>query len=171
MASLAVDSGDARRAVAAAARRVALLLADGVDTARPVPGLAWTVGETIAHVVTEMRVFAESASGELTREAVWDTHAPGLDGRSQTERFAALNAATIAGFDRTELGRGGELVEAAVGEFLSTTEGWPAGVPFRGVEGDLELATVTCVVLGELRRRGPGRVPRCLSTGQRIRVR
>lgn len=150
MKSLDVDCGHARVAVAAAAHRVALLLEHDIDTERGVPGLAWTVGETVAHVVTETQSFARLASGELTPEELWDSYAPGLDDRPQNERIAALNAATIASFDRNNLARAGELVETAVDKFVSSTADWPPDVLFRGVEGDIEVATATCVMLGEL---------------------
>ena len=150
MAELVVDLEETRGALAAVAHRLAFLLADGFDSSRKVPGLEWTVGDAVAHVASETRSFARLASGETTPEAMWKTFAHGTDGRPSSERMAALNAAEIASFDRADTVRGGALVEAAVNDFLATTRDWPAGVPFRGIEGDLELATATSVLLGEL---------------------
>ena len=150
MADLAVDLADARVALAAVARRIAVLLGEEFDSSRRIPGMTWTVGDAVAHVASETRSFARLASGETTPEQMWNTYAPGTEGRPSSERMTVLNAAEIAAFDRREIGRGGELVEAAVDDFLSTTSDWPPGRQFRGIEGDLEPSTATCVVLGEL---------------------
>lgn len=147
--ALRVNCQATRRAVHSAAHRLAGLLANRVATARRVPGLEWTAGDTIAHLVGVTRVFAQLASCEVTPEDIWNAYAPGLDDRPANERFAALNAAMIA-VDRGEINRGGELVEAAVADFLSSTEGRDPGALFRSVEGDIDVATVSCLLLGEL---------------------
>jgi uncharacterized protein (TIGR03083 family) len=150
MGGLVVDLEEARAALAAVAHRVAALLADDFDSSRPVPGLDWTVGDAVAHVASETRSFARLASGEITPEEMWNRYAPGTEGRPSNERMAVLNANEIASFDRSQMSRGGELVEAAIHDFLTTTAGWPPDRMFRGIEGDLESATATCVVLGEM---------------------
>ena len=150
MGGLVVDVDEARAALAAVAHRISALLADEFDSARPIPGMEWTVGDAVAHVASETRSFARLASGEITPEAMWSMFAPGTEGRPSSERMATLNAAEIASFDRTDVSRGGELVEAAIGDFLATTGDWPSGKLFRGIEGDLTLPTVTCVMLFEM---------------------
>ncbi len=64
--------------------------------------------------------------------------------------MAVLNATEIAAFERSAVSRGGELAEAAVRDFLTTTKDWPSDRMFRGIEGDLPLPTATSVVLFEL---------------------
>lgn len=150
MGGLAVDLVEARAALAAVARRISALLADDFDSSRRVPGLDWTVGDAVAHVASETRSFARLASGEITPEDMWNRYAPGTEGLPSSERMAVLNANEIASFDRGQMSRGGELVGAAIHDFLKTTAGWPADRMFRGIEGDLELPTATCVVLGEM---------------------
>lgn len=149
MASLVVDLEEARTALAAVAHRIAVLLSDDFDSSQRIPGLDWTVGDAVAHVASEMRYFARLASGEITPEEMWADLAPGTEGLLLSERLTVMNATDIARFDRRQISRGGELVEAAIGDFLSATEDWPAGVLFRGIEGDLELPSITCVVLME----------------------
>ncbi len=150
MGDLVVDLEEARVALAAAAHRIAVLLADEFDSSRTIPGMTWTVGDAVAHVASETRSFARLASGEITPGDMWDTYAPGTERMSAAERMTVLNAAEIAAFDRNQVARGGELAEAAVNEFLTTTKSWPAGGPVHGIEGDLALPTFTCVMLGEL---------------------
>ena len=150
MGDLAVDLDDARRALSAVAQRIAALLADDFDPSRKIPGLAWTVGDAVAHVASETRSFARLASGDLTPEAMWESYAPNSEGLPTSERMARLNAAEIAAFDRSQLDRGGELVTTGIGDFLSVTAGLPPDAVFRGVEGDLDIATATSVVLTEM---------------------
>lgn len=150
MGDLTVDLDEARTALSAVAHRVALLLADDFDSSRTIPGLEWTVGDAVAHVATETKSFARLASGEITPEDMWNSYAPGTEGRPPSERMTLLNANEIASFDRSEVAGGGELIEAAVNDFLDTTRGWSSGGKFRGIEGDLEVATATCIVMSEL---------------------
>lgn len=149
MGELVVDLEDARVALASVAHRIAVLLADDFDESRRVPGLEWTVGDAVAHVASEARSFARLASGEITPEWMWDRYAPDTEGLPSSERMAVLNAAEIAAFDRGTVRRGGELAEAAVHDFLAVTKDWPPDRKFRGIEGDLDLPTATCVVLLE----------------------
>lgn len=150
MGDLVVDLAGARTALATAAHEIAVLLADEFDSSRRIPGLSWTVGDAVAHVAAETRSFASLASGDITPEAMWDRFAPGTEGLAPAVRMTLLNSAEIAAFDRSDLGRGGELAETAVNEFLHTTRDWPPGKAFRGIEGDIDLPTATCLVLGEM---------------------
>jgi uncharacterized protein (TIGR03083 family) len=154
MGDLVVDLENARLSLASVAHRIAVLLAGEFDSARTIPGLEWTVGDAVAHVASETRSFARLASGEITPEEMWQTFAPGTEGRPSSERMAVLNAAEIAAFDRSLVSQGGQLAEAAVRDFLTTTEDWPSDRMFRGIEGDLALPTATCVVLFELLMHG-----------------
>jgi hypothetical protein len=171
MGELVVDLEEARLALASVAHRIAVLLADDFDESRKVPGLEWTVGDAVAHVASEANSFARLARGEITPEWMWDQYAPGTEGRPSSERMSILNAAEIAAFDRSSVRRGGELAEAGVHDFLTATKDWPPDRKFRGIEGDLDLPTATCVVLleqlvhgGDL-ARGLGR-PWMISAGE-----
>lgn len=150
MGDLVVDLEHARAALASVAHRIATLLADEFDSSRRIPGMEWTVADAVAHVASETRSFARLASGDTTPEEMWAKFAPRTEGLSSSERMAALNSAEIASFDRSHISRGGELTEAAVGDFLATTKDWPSSRLFRGIEGDLTLPTATCVVLFEM---------------------
>ena len=150
MGEFVVDLDDARRALSAVAQRIAALLDEDFDPSRKVPGLTWTVGDAVAHVASETRSFARLASGELTPEAMWKKYAPNTEGLPISERMARLNAAEIAAFDRSQTDRGGELVNTGINDFLSATAGLPPDAVFRGLEGDLDIATASSVVLTEM---------------------
>ena len=150
VSGLEVDLSAARRAMADAASRFDALLTPGADMSRQVPGLSWTVGELVAHVVSEMTSFAALASGEITADDLWDRYAPGTGDLPPNERTAAFNGAQIAEFDREQLDGAGEVVKRAARDFLTATADWPSGVLVRSFEGDLEVSTLTCVILGEL---------------------
>src|SRR5271156_66754 len=55
----------ARTALARAVARSAQLWPSVADSAAPVPGLTWTVGQTAAHVVADMREYTESLTTHL----------------------------------------------------------------------------------------------------------
>jgi len=148
---LPVDVRQTRAALSSAAQRFAGLVADGVDMARPVPGLEWTAGETIAHVVTVARGYAQFARGEANAADILDPAL--LPGRPHNQRIAALNAAQIAAFDRADLPRSGELVRAAVADFLSATDGRDSDAPFpsvAAVSGIFDVGETISEFLGEL---------------------
>jgi uncharacterized protein (TIGR03083 family) len=150
MGVLVVDREHARVALATVAHRIAELLADGFDPSAEVPGLAWTVGDLVAHIAAESRSFAMLATSELTPQEMWDRFAPGTEHLPSSERMAVLNAAEIKAFDRTDLDRPGELIEAAVSDFMTATGNWPDAQRFHGLEGDLTPGTATTVMLFEL---------------------
>lgn len=112
--------------------------------------MEWTVGDAAAHVASETRSFARLASGEVTPEDMWERFAPGTEGMASGQRMSVLNSNEIAAFDRSLLSTAGELVEEAVGDFLATTNDRTPDRLFRGIEGDIALPTVTCVVMFEL---------------------
>ena len=140
----------ASHALAGAAQRFASSLDPDADWSRPVPRLSWTVGDLVSHVVSETTSFAQLATGAITADALWARFAPGTEGRPANERTAALNAGQLAQFDRDQLRDAGALVEAAVGEFLDATSDLPPDHIVHSIEGDLDLVTLTCVLLGEL---------------------
>ena len=150
MAQLEIDAGAARRAMAEAGSRFEALLAPGVDFSLPVPGLSWTIGDLVAHVVAGMTTFAALATGEVTPEDLWTRYAPETSHLPANERMAVFNAAQVAELDRTLLPEAGRAVRAATQGFLDATTDWPPGVPLRSVEGDVDVAALTCVILGEL---------------------
>ena len=89
MAALVVDREHTRVALATVAHRIADLLADGFDPSAEVPGLAWTVGDLVAHIAAESRSFAMLATGEHTPQDMWDRFAPGTGHLPHPQRMAS----------------------------------------------------------------------------------
>lgn len=103
---------DLRRAAA----RTAALLRTVPDPAAAVPGLAWTVAETAAHLVVELRHYAAFAAGELDTRTVLDA-LPTRPGSTPGEVNAAANALMLAGFAERDPKVLADLLEEAATDF------------------------------------------------------
>src|SRR5580700_10250510 len=86
------DTRDARRALAAAARRNAEVIGS-VDLDLPVKGSEWTVGETASHLIIALRGFTHSALGDFGAWYEWEDRIPNV---RAPERLEVLNRAMIA---------------------------------------------------------------------------
>ena len=83
MTSGAIGSLTTSQALREAAARTASLLRDVQDPGAAAPGLNWTVSETAAHVVAELRDYVAFASGK------GDAGAPLVPGGARPLRFGA----------------------------------------------------------------------------------
>ena len=150
--ALPLDITAARSLLESTTSRLARL-ATTSDLLRPVPGLDWTAGELITHLVTITDGLAEIAAGTRSPDDYWATYAPGSHGQGHDDR-AALNRGLIAAFDQAQLDRAPELIESAVARFLVHTADKQPDELFRYVDGDRDVATVTAVLLSELTVHG-----------------
>lgn len=103
---------DLRRAAA----RTAALLRTVPEPGAPVPGLAWTIGETAAHLVVELQHYAGFAGGELDARTVLDVLPTG-PGVTPGELNAAANAHLLAGFPERDPKVLADLLESAAADF------------------------------------------------------
>src|SRR5580692_9946964 len=86
------DTRDARRRLAAAARRNAEVIGS-LDLDLPVKGSEWTVGDTASHLIIALRGFTDSALGDYEVWHEWEDRIPNV---RTPERIAVLNRAMIA---------------------------------------------------------------------------
>jgi uncharacterized protein (TIGR03083 family) len=110
---LTASPDDLRRAAA----RTAQLLRSIPDPDAPVRGLEWNVGQTAAHLVTEMRTYAQLAAGSVTARRILDqlTLPPEpLPGQIN----AAANAWALQRETERSPGRLAEQLEAATEQFI-----------------------------------------------------
>lgn len=143
-----VDHRAVRAALAAAARRTRDLAAGITDGARPTAGLAWTLGETAAHIVVGARAFADSLAGDLDGWCPRRSATPGGAGRLRTVMASTLAAEPEC--DRLVLGR---LIVDSVDHFLAVSARLSpdhvVATPWYGAGTSLTLRAVTSLLLGE----------------------
>ncbi|MEU7055848.1 maleylpyruvate isomerase N-terminal domain-containing protein [Streptomyces sp. NPDC046197] len=108
-------TADLRRA----ATRTAALLRTVPDPGTRVPGLDWTVAETAAHLVAELRDYAGFAAGTAKARDVLDTLQLAA-GAAPGEVNAAANARALTGFTDRDPLRLAEQLPDAVEEFASS---------------------------------------------------
>ena len=132
-------------ALPAAARRTADLLRRIDNATAPVPGLSWTTAETAAHMVGDLRDYAQA----LTRHANgYMTHA--VRQESPSRLSAAVNARHLEEVPERDLGHLADQIEDAVAAYLtaaasaddSTTISTPNGLA-------IDPPTMTALLLGE----------------------
>jgi len=129
------------------AARVAALLDGPIDTATPVPGLAWTVRETAAHLVTESRAFAGYAAGE--RDPMADLP-PGVTmADPPDQRGAAVNARMVASYDVADGPTLARDFAAAAAQFVQAVSARPPDTEIKTVEGPQALAEAAGVIVAE----------------------
>ena len=73
-----------RAALASAVERSAQLWRSIADSSAPVPGLAWTAGQTAAHVVCDMREYTEALTRHLNGDHAAITIPDGTPARVRT---------------------------------------------------------------------------------------
>jgi uncharacterized protein (TIGR03083 family) len=112
MAAVVADRARTEEALVAVTAQLAAMVRPLPDTAVPVPGWEWTVGEAVSHLVTSGRLFREWASGaspfyaEGTKEALAQANAHKL------REFAERDGAALA-----------EHLEETTGAFLAALAG------------------------------------------------
>ena len=137
-----------RAALAAAVARSARLWRSVADSAAPVPGLTWTVGQTAAHVVGDMREYTEA----LTRHVSGDRAALSIPDGSPARVRTAVNDRHLIDVAERDPRRLADMLEETAASYLAAAVavGTPDDVAILTADGlVLEPAVMTCLLLGE----------------------
>jgi uncharacterized protein (TIGR03083 family) len=130
-------------ALRSAAARLANLLRSVRDPNARVPGLQWTIAETGAHVVCELRDYIGFAAGHPAPDSVAGTRTP-------SERAAVVNAEQLRTYPERDPAALADAITQGVEDYLATASRRTAderttvsnGVP-------MSTATMTAALLGE----------------------
>lgn len=133
-----------------AAARTAELIRSLSDASAPVPGLSWTVGETAAHLVAELRDYADALTGA---DPGADEPGTGPDGATGEVRRPGTSADAAGPAERNALANAGQLTRFPERDLVT-------------LAGQLERAAADYVA--EAGRAGTGRFP--VSNGMRLTV-
>lgn len=138
----------ARSALAAAVVRSAQLWRSIADSSAPVPGLAWTAGQTAAHVVADMGEYTEV----LTRHVNGETAELNIPGGSPARARNSANDRHLVDVPEREMRRLADLLEAAAAKYLAAASAIDTSERVALLTADglvLEPAVMTCLLLGE----------------------
>jgi uncharacterized protein (TIGR03083 family) len=139
----------ARAALPAAAERTVELVRSIPDSATPMPGSDWTVGEAAAHLAVVARAFAATTAGRPVGPA---GVAPDLD--DFHERLAQVNARAVAAAQTGDPGRLGDRLGDGIAAFLRAVAERPGEdlveTPWYGRGVRCRLDTLTCLAIGEV---------------------
>lgn len=138
MSGVPIDIATARIALGTATRRAELLLGSIVDTTVATRGLEWTLGETAAHLVGDVRRFGDILHGRV----VPDGGVEGVAAINETHliQVAERNPAALA-----------RLFSDAVATFLRESDKFAGTEPVAWYGGhEINAAAITCLVLGEV---------------------
>jgi uncharacterized protein (TIGR03083 family) len=111
-----------------------------------VPGLAWTVAETAAHLVALLRQSAAFASG--ARDGAAERAALPLSA-GVGERMALGNARELDRFDQRRIPVLRQLLESSVDEYATLIAARRDGAPVETLFGPEEPAAMTAALVGE----------------------
>ena len=137
MSDIKVTSNYAR-ALRAVAPRAAAVIRTAGDSGAPVPGLAWTAGQTAAHLVNEFRDYAAYAQGSRTAAR----------GDQPSRLNAAANAEQLRADPDRDLGSLADRLPPAVEGFLAVE---PPAEPVTASNGiAMSWETMASALLGEL---------------------
>jgi hypothetical protein len=140
MAGGAIEAPAVHQALrAAASRTAALLRTPHDDPGTAVPHLAWTVGETAAHMVAELRHYTAFVNGERNAAAAVALPA---DQETPSGRSAAANATQLAEFTERDLSRLAGMMVPAGEDFIAAAGQRRAGEPIPTPNG-LSMTTPT----------------------------
>jgi putative sterol carrier protein len=137
-----------RVALADAVARSARLWRSVADSAAPVPGLTWTVGQTAAHVVGDMSEYTEA----LTRHVNGDRAALSIPDGSPARVRTAVNDRHLIDVAERDPRRLADMLEETAARYLAAASaiGTSEGVAILTADGlVLEPAVMTCLLLGE----------------------
>lgn len=143
--------GNARLALADAAKRTAELIGLVDDMDLPVPGSEWSVGGTASHLIFVLRAFTDSADGD---DKTWQQ----VEGTIATttgaaERVAAINRLLIPAEPSRSPAAAGVAITEGVEAFLASTIALSphhvVPTPWYGTNESLTVAEATCLLLGE----------------------
>lgn len=146
--ALNIEEAEARMALLSAARRTAELVGSLPDADLPVDGLEWTVGEVGAHLAISLLSFVDAAQGRFNRVA---PYIPDVENLS--DRLSGFTAATLLAQPERDPKTLAHLIRERVETFLALTADRSADeslcTPWYGAGVSLDLATATCLLLGE----------------------
>jgi uncharacterized protein (TIGR03083 family) len=114
-----------------------------------VPGLTWTVGQTAAHVIGDMRQYTEALTRHLSGDRAALSNIP--DG-SPAKARAAVNDRHLIDVAERDPRRLADMLEETAATYLAAASavGTPEGVAILTADGlVLEPAVMTCLLLGE----------------------
>lgn len=139
---------ETRTALAQAVGRSAALWRSIDDPGAPVPGLAWTAGETAAHVVADMREYADALTGHRSG----DRTAVDIPAESPARLRTAVNDGHLRDVGERDLHRLADMLEETAPRYLSAAAAIDPAEHPSIVTADslvLEPALMTCLLLGE----------------------
>jgi uncharacterized protein (TIGR03083 family) len=138
----------ARAALADAVVRSAQLWRSIADPAAPVPGLAWTAGQTAAHVVGDMREYTEA----LTTHVNGDRAAIQVPDGSLAQARTAVNDRHLTDISERDMRQLADMLEETAARYLAVAAAVDPSEPASILTADglvLEPAAMTCLLLGE----------------------
>jgi hypothetical protein len=138
----------ARAALADAVARSAQLWRSIADSAAPVPGLAWTAGQTAAHVVGDMREYTEA----LTRHVDGDHAAIYVPDGSPAQVRTGVNDRHLVDVSERDPRRLADMLEETAASYLAVASAIDTSEHIAVLTADglvLEPAVMTCLLLGE----------------------
>jgi len=144
----------ARAALADAVARSARLWRSIADPAAPVPGLTWTAAQTAAHVVGDMREYAEA----LTRQVNGDPTELEIPDESPARARTAVNDRHLIDVSERDPRRLADMLEQTAASYLAAVTDIAAADTVDTSERAailtadglvLEPAVMTCLLLGE----------------------
>ena len=142
-----LDLRATQAALIAATHRTARLLCEAPDGQTAVPNLAWTVGETAAHLVTILQHSRGFVSGDedATQYSTVDPNAT-----TPAERSVAANARMLEEFTERNPERLAAFLETAAEEFVAVAEQRRENEPVLIEAGvSMTVSVMTAVLLGE----------------------
>jgi hypothetical protein len=138
----------ARAALADAVARSAQLWRSIGQSIAPVPGLAWTAGQTAAHVVGDMREYTEA----LTRHVNGEHAAINIPDGSPAWARTEVNDRHLIDVSERDLRRLADMLEETAARYLAAASLVDTTEPAAILTADglvLEPAVMTCLLLGE----------------------
>jgi Mycothiol maleylpyruvate isomerase N-terminal domain len=139
------ESLDALRRAAAATDELLAAMSDNQDIV-PVPGLAWTVSETAAHLVTLLAQSAAYASGARDGAAE-RAAAPPHGGAAQ--RMALGNARELDSLVERRIPALRQLLASATDDYVTAITGRRDGGPIETLFGQEDPVAMTAALVGE----------------------
>jgi uncharacterized damage-inducible protein DinB len=136
MGVLAVDRAGTSEALRDVAENLADMIRPLPDTAIPIPGADWTVGETANHVAMAGQLFVDLAGG-----------IPRVHGDMTREGLAAANAEWLARDPERRADRLADAIVSSTQTFLDTVEGRPANQPVVSPAGKMDMETLVSYAL------------------------
>jgi uncharacterized protein (TIGR03083 family) len=142
-----IEAPVVHRALRAAAAQTAALLRSSHDSDTAVPELAWTVGETAAHLVAELTYYTGFVNGDRNAAA---TVALAADQETPSARSAAANTAQLAEFTERDPSRLAGMMVPAAEDFIAAAGRRRADEPILTPNGlFMTTPTMATALLGE----------------------